>query len=131
MRVVHSSLTRAISSRASIGVETATLTNAHLRFAELALRQDYHFVLIYVYLVSVELHIARVLQRVARGGHHISEGDIRRRYVSSVANLPAFASIAHEVSVIDNSQIGNPKVAAEKRLAPCASSRRYRRLRRH
>jgi hypothetical protein len=38
-------------------------------------------------LESPELHIARVESRVARGGHDISEEDIRRRYERSRLNL--------------------------------------------
>lgn len=41
----------------------------------------------YVGLSSPELHISRVRRRVSRGGHPISESDIRRRYDASRANL--------------------------------------------
>jgi predicted ABC-type ATPase len=57
----------------------------------------------YVGLSSPELHIARVRERVRRGGHDIPEADIRRRYTASLANLVSFLGKATAVHVFDNS----------------------------
>ena len=57
----------------------------------------------YVGLLSVDLHLARVAARVARGGHDIPEEDIRRRYVQSRVNLIRLLPRLAELMVYDNS----------------------------
>ena len=59
----------------------------------------------YVGLLDVDLYILRVQDRVKRGGHFISEVDIRRRYDRSLKNLPRLIELADMVSVIDNTVI--------------------------
>lgn len=56
----------------------------------------------YVGLASPELHIARVLARVKRGGHDIPVAKIRERYSRSLANLVSFIGKAAEIRVYDN-----------------------------
>lgn len=54
---------------------------------------------------SVELHIDRVAQRVDQGGHHIPEEDIRRRYQTSMENLPKAMRLADRTIIYDNSEV--------------------------
>lgn len=54
-------------------------------------------------LDSPEHHIARVRQRVARGGHAIPEAKIRERYIASIANLIALLPLLARLQVYDNS----------------------------
>lgn len=66
----------------------------------------------YVGLASVELHLARVQARVARGGHDIPEIRVRERYVRSLANLISLVGIVTQLHVFDNSEEsadGHPK----------------------
>jgi predicted ABC-type ATPase len=62
----------------------------------------------YVGLVSPELHIARVRQRVQRGGHTIPEAIIRQRYLHSRLNLIRLLPRLTELWVYDNSIEGDP-----------------------
>jgi predicted ABC-type ATPase len=62
----------------------------------------------YVGLESPELHIARVKSRVARGGHDISEADIRRRYERSRLNLIDLLPVLHALRIFDNSAEADP-----------------------
>lgn len=57
----------------------------------------------YVGLASVELHLARVAERVARGGHDIPEADIRRRFDNSRRNLIRLTPRLTELKLFDNS----------------------------
>ncbi len=57
----------------------------------------------YVGLSSVELHVARVRARVARGGHDIPEADIRRRYEHSRLNLIDLLPHLAALRMYDNS----------------------------
>lgn len=62
----------------------------------------------YVGLESVEHHIQRVAARVRQGGHNIPEGDIRRRWVGSHANLIRLIPWVTNLSVYDNSLERDP-----------------------
>ncbi|HMF40567.1 MAG TPA: hypothetical protein VKQ32_07730 [Polyangia bacterium] len=67
----------------------------------LKLRRDVR--VFYLGLSSVELHIARVRARVARGGHDIPPSKIRERYSRSLANLVTLIGKASTIQVFDNS----------------------------
>jgi predicted ABC-type ATPase len=60
-------------------------------------------VMLYCGLASPDLHIARVGQRVARGGHHIPEEKIRERWTTSRANLITLLPKLARLQVLDNS----------------------------
>jgi predicted ABC-type ATPase len=62
----------------------------------------------YAGLESVELHIKRVAARVAKGGHHIEEADIRRRHPASHANVVRLIPHLANLTVYDNSREGDP-----------------------
>lgn len=63
----------------------------------------------YAGLVSPELHLKRVRERVASGGHDIPEPKIRERYMTSRANLIRLLPVLASLRVYDNSAEGDPK----------------------
>ena len=67
----------------------------------------------FVGLDSVELHVARVAQRVARGGHDIPRADIERRYVRSRLNLIRLLPQLNQLVVYDNSAPANANAPAK------------------
>jgi predicted ABC-type ATPase len=70
--------------------------------------------LFYFWLQSVDVAIARVAARVTKGGHHIPDSTIRRRYGRSVRNLfEAYMPVVNSWKVYDNSVAGLPALAAE------------------
>jgi len=62
----------------------------------------------YVGLSSLDLHLARVRARVARGGHDIPEADIRRRWETSRLNVVRLLPVLTELRVYDNSDDADP-----------------------
>ncbi len=56
------------------------------------------------------MHVGRVATRVARGGHHIPEDTIRRRYETALKRLPDAIRIAHRAALFDNSNAGAPQL---------------------
>jgi predicted ABC-type ATPase len=70
----------------------------------------------YVGLATPELHIARVRERVARGGHDIPEDKIRQRFVSSRANLIRLLPALTSLDLYDNSAHSPPGVGRLPRL---------------
>ena len=59
-------------------------------------------------LATVELHIARVRRRVAKGGHDIAEDTIRRRFLDVRRNLIRLLPNLSQLYLYDNSVEGDP-----------------------
>jgi len=66
----------------------------------------------YVALNGPELHLARVRERVSRGGHDIPERDVRRRYDESRQNLITLMHGLASLRVYDNSADADPGTGA-------------------
>ena len=89
-------LEHAIANRLDFAFETTLGSNTIPRLLAEAASRGIEVFVWYAGLTSPELHIERVRARVSRGGHAISEADIRRRYEHSRINLvqlmPALAA---------------------------------------
>jgi predicted ABC-type ATPase len=59
--------------------------------------------LVFIGLDSPRLHKERVAIRVSRGGHHIADALIERRYPRALENFKSAVSIVDEVLVLGNS----------------------------
>ncbi len=91
-----------IESRTSFSIETTLSSQIIFKQIERAKSNDFNIHSFYVGLLDVDLHLLRVQERVRRGGHFISEEDIRRRFVRSIRNLPKLIQLSDFTSVIDN-----------------------------
>lgn len=81
--------------------------------------KNYQIHLIYIYLHSVNLALARVRNRVRCGGHDIPVADIKRRYHRSLANLKNdYLPLAGRWTVYDNSTDNLRVVAHGGQAAP-------------
>jgi len=86
-------------------IETTLATRSYAQTIKKAKSQGYDITLVYFWLSSPELAIARVKRRVAEGGHNIPEEVIRRRYRNGIHNLfKLFIPICDYWIIIDNSQ---------------------------
>lgn len=92
-----------IASKTSFTLESTLTGSGILRRMAEARSAGFQVQLRYVGLESVDLNIARVAHRVARGGHHIDEDVIRRRYQESLQNLLKAIPICDLVFIRDNS----------------------------
>lgn len=100
----YEALRRAIDENTNFAFET-TLGGSSITMELLrALAVGRRLLILYVGLASPELHIQRVAERVARGGHNIPEDKIRERFESSRANLLRFIGTSAEIRVWDNSR---------------------------
>jgi predicted ABC-type ATPase len=59
-------------------------------------------------LESLELHLRRVAARVKKGGHDIPEGNVRKRWIGSHANLIRLIPHVTDLRVYDNSMERDP-----------------------
>lgn len=100
---------RYLESGASFAVETTLAGNTILRRMEDARRQGFTVHLIFIGTEDVRTNIERIAERVARGGHHVPEIDVRRRFGHSLRNLPRAIELADRVTIIDNSSEQGPR----------------------
>jgi predicted ABC-type ATPase len=101
-------LERAIAERLNFAFETTLGGNTIPALLRSALSVGLDVRIWYVGLSSIDLHIARVRARVAKGGHAIPEQKIRDRYDHSRLNLIRLMPRLTELLVYDNSEEADP-----------------------
>ena len=101
-------LERAIAERLHFAFETTLGGHTITALLEAALSARMEVRIWYVGLAGVELHLARVRSRVARGGHDIPAARIRERYDNSRPNLIRLMPKLTELRVYDNSEEADP-----------------------
>lgn len=86
--------------------ETTLATRSYKETIIFAKSIGYNVVLIYYWLNSVDLAIDRVASRVLKGGHHIDNEVIRRRYKRGINNLfNIYIPLVNECLIFDNTNI--------------------------
>jgi predicted ABC-type ATPase len=91
------------ANRCDFAFETTLASRTYAPWLRSLKQCGYRVTLIYYWLASPEVAIARVRQRVLSGGHAIPDADVRRRYPRSVRNfLELYRPIADEWEVYDN-----------------------------
>lgn len=99
-----------IGQRTSFITETvfSDPVGAKLKFLHDAVDAGYRVTLVFIGLASVELSEARVIGRVAEGGHDVPSERLPRRYQQSLLNLKEALKFVPEVLVYDNSSAQSP-----------------------
>lgn len=86
-RLFSAELLAALNRGESLIVES-TLSGLSLRKSfQIARDQDYRIKVVFVYLEATESCVARVKERVAKGGHDVPAPDIARRFGRSFRNF--------------------------------------------
>jgi predicted ABC-type ATPase len=88
-------------------------TGKYRRLVDKAKGLGFSLWLIYVLLDSPERSIERIKLRVAKGGHHVADADVRKRYGRSLDQLGWFLEQADLAWIYDNSG-ASPKLIGEK-----------------
>lgn len=108
-RVMLSHLRELAANRENFAFETTLATRSYAPWLRHLRQQDYRLHISFVWLRSPEMAIQRVKDRVATGGHDISEETIRRRYVKGARNFFAlYRPLAASWIVYDNSSLSQP-----------------------
>jgi predicted ABC-type ATPase len=76
-----------IRSKVDFAFETTLAPRSYRHLIELAIQEGYLVTLVYFWLNSPDLAVARVKMRYANGGHNVDEKVVRRRYFSGLRNL--------------------------------------------
>lgn len=94
-------------------IETTLATRSLKKMIAKAQKEGYSITLLYFWLNSPDLAVARVKARVAAGGHNIPEDTIRRRYFAGLQYFfNVYTSLVDRWILADNSEIPF-KVVAE------------------
>lgn len=101
-------LEAAISHRQNFAFETTLGGKTMTRLIHEAIDAGLRVKMWYAGLESSDLHIARVAQRVAQGGHDIPADRIRERYNASRLNLVSLVPRLYELRLYDNSEEHDP-----------------------
>lgn len=105
-----------VELRRDFAFETTLSGRTYLRLLERLRADGYHVSLYFLWLRNVELAISRVAKRVSSGGHHVPEGDLRRRYDRGLRNLfDLYRPLLDEWTLLDNSESPIVPVAKEVR----------------
>lgn len=103
-RIMLQRLQTLSDSGTDFAFETTLAARSFATFLRSCKTKDYTINLIYFWLRSPELAVARVARRVASGGHSIPEDVIRRRYDRGLRNLIAlYLPLCDNWIIYDNS----------------------------
>lgn len=112
-RIMLARLRQLADQRANFAFEITLAGRSFARWIGELIRLGYTFHLVYLWLPTPEMAIARVAQRVRVGGHHVPEETIRRRYRAGLANFfQLYRPLAASWRFYDNSSSHQPRVVA-------------------
>jgi predicted ABC-type ATPase len=116
-RIFLQRLSAYLSSDGRIVVESTLAGKSLARYLERAKAAGFTITVVFVFLDSADENVARVRERVKKGGHDVPEADIRRRFSRSFHNFwHLYRALAHEWYVVYN-QFNQPEVIAFGNLA--------------
>jgi predicted ABC-type ATPase len=96
------------------GFETTLSGKGHLHVVRGLKRRGYQVHIFYLWVPSAELTLARIKERVLRGGHDVAEAVVRRRFEKSIRNFfGPYRALADRWMLFDNSRTGLSIVASE------------------
>lgn len=99
----------------SFALETTCSGKSYLRLLESCKQDGWRITLLYFWLPTPEMAVARVARRVGQGGHGIPPEVIVRRYFAGIANMLSFyLPLADEAEIYDNTDRSR-RLVAEKR----------------
>jgi predicted ABC-type ATPase len=102
--------------RQTFAIETTLASRTLTSFVRRLLKNGYRVHVVFLWLSSADLAVARVADRVRAGGHDVPEATVRRRYARGIANfITLYRSLATTWRVYDNNETRGPRLIAHGR----------------
>jgi predicted ABC-type ATPase len=102
------------AERADFAFETTLASRSFAPWIASLIEGGYDFRLVYLWVASPDLCIARIAERVRLGGHHVPNDVVRRRYSGSLRNFfHLYRPLAQTWAVYDNSSRPVLRLVAE------------------
>lgn len=112
-RIMLERLHTLADQRADFAFETTLAGRTQAGWLDRLRQSGYVTHLVYFWLVSADLAVARVAERVSMGGHSIPEATIRQRYQRSIRNFfQLYRPVVSTWRAFDNSQRGTSQLVA-------------------
>lgn len=112
-RLLLAEIRQSISRKETFALESTLSGKTYLRLLQSATDRGFRIHLHYLWLPTAAIAIARVRERVKKGGHNVPAADIRRRFTRSLRQLPAaYAPLADRWAVWSN-ESSPPKLLPE------------------
>lgn len=113
-RIMLKRLQQLARRRVDFAFEATLASQSLAKSVQRLTREGYRFHIIYLWLASPEMAVARVQDRVKMGGHSVPEDTVRRRYQRGLANLfRLYVPLARTWSIYDNSSPSGPTPIAK------------------
>ncbi len=113
-RIMLARLHELAEQRADFAFETTLASRTFAGWLSELRESGYRVHLVYFWVESADVAVARVTQRITEGGHSVPEETIRRRYRRSVDNLlRLYLPVTTTWRVYNTTQAGMPRLIAE------------------
>jgi predicted ABC-type ATPase len=113
-RIMLERLRALAAQRADFAFETTLAARSYAAWLAELREGGYRVDLVYFWLASADLAVARVTERVRSGGHAVPEATVRQRYVRSVRNcFTLYLPLADGWRVYDNTAAEGPQLIAQ------------------
>jgi len=107
--------------RRDFAFETTLSGRSHARWLRKLQASGYRTHLVFLSLPSADLAVARVADRVRRGGHHVPDAVVRRRLVAGLGNLfSVYLPAVDAWNVYDNADVVSPRLIASQAFGASA-----------
>jgi predicted ABC-type ATPase len=104
-RIMLNRIAALLKEGEDFAIETTLATRSYVSFIKNARNSGYQIKLVYFWLTSPQEAIKRVATRVGKGGHHIPEDVIIRRYYGGIYNLlNLYIAVCDTWIVVNNSK---------------------------
>ena len=112
-RVMLERLHRLTAERADVAFETTLASRSFAPWIKVLIDSGYAFRIVFFWLPSADVAVARVRKRVQEGGHAVPETVIRRRYEAGLKNFfHIYYPLAFTWRFYDNSSNETPRLIA-------------------
>ncbi|MDR3250387.1 MAG: zeta toxin family protein [Tannerella sp.] len=103
-RIMYKRIRELIGVTETFALETTLASRSIANLVKDAQSKGYYVTLLYFWLNTPDLAVERVKNRVAAGGHNVSEATVRRRYRAGIMNLfDLYVPICDYWMITDNS----------------------------
>ena len=122
-RLLLAEIRASIRRKESFALESTLSGKTYVRLLQHAKASGHRIHLHYLWLPSPAIALARVRERVKKGGHNVPAADIKRRFTRSLQQLPsAYAPLADHWAVW-NSESSPPELIVESETCTAAELR--------
>lgn len=112
-RIMLNRLHQLADNRRNFAFETTLSTRSYAAFLQHLKVKDYRIYLIFFWLPSPEMSIARVAERVRNGGHYVPDEVVQRRYKRGLDNFfNLYKPLADQWRFYDNADFEGAKLIA-------------------